>query len=96
MEALIKVQKEYSFVCLLRSGLGKAILELWQGLEGGKVLIPGNLAFPPEVTGVISPKAAMNSVCNACESPCFLFVPHGLISVLLTLSYYMIDYANSI
>lgn len=41
------------------------IWNLGQGLEGVKVLVPGNLAFPPEETGVTSPEATMFLVSKA-------------------------------
>ena len=88
------------------SGLGKASLELRQGV---KVLFPGNLAFPPEETGGIGPKVAVCSVCNALEKPSvplqhclisfplavplceLLTLPHGLLGILYKLPYFVIS-----
>lgn len=46
--ALMKEQKEPSSLSLPRDGLGKASLGWEQGFKGTKVLVPGNLTFPPE------------------------------------------------
>ena len=63
----MKGEKELSSGSLLRNGLGKASLGLRQ--EGVKVLVAGNLAFLPQETGGIGPKAAVCSVCDALEKP---------------------------
>lgn len=46
-EYLMEGQKELCFCVLARCRLGKVQPEAGQSLEGVKISVPGNLAFPP-------------------------------------------------
>ena len=69
---------------LLRSRLGLAQSSVGpQAFEEATVLVAGYLAFLPEETGAISPKATGCSICF--KIPCAPFEQHCFISLPLTL-----------
>lgn len=82
-------QKEPSSVALPRNDLGKARLELGPGPRSSfKALVPGNLAFSPKETGVISPEASLCLVCDILEVFCVVLVQLCLINFLLVLFHF--------
>lgn len=83
----MKGLREPSFVSCPGADLARPVWGWGQDLEGVKVSVPGNLAFPHKETGVMGPKVAMCLICNAVETSCVPFVQHLLISLLLASSH---------